>query len=321
MPEPHERLAALFAGRTDAYGLIHGEACKQPLTDAVWAEHCYGEGSVGVYPLVRHHTKECLRGPTIAPCECVYSVKWGCVDIDEGYDRGLVIARNLQRALHALGVTSWVERTKGKGYHVWVFAQAWLPAQQMSNALRVACDIVGYSPKEVNPKQTSLEPGGLGSYVNVPYAKQWVEAARRVVITGPPEGSVKVSYYGLEAWLSLAEASLNEPAVIAQAAELYKPPAPPKPVVIMTPTWKDGTPNLSALTRKVFDEGPLPDPNTGRVDRSAGLQKLAHLCAADGLTPGETYVLVSNLDARLGKYVGRKDADDRYREIVARAFQ
>ncbi len=142
MTEVTTQFALLFQGRTDAWGAVEGRSVKEPITAALIADHLYGEGSVGVYPLLDNGT-----------------VRWGCIDLDEGYDL-IAIAINLQKALRALDLSSWVERTKGKGFHIWTFYDDWLPAPLVVNAQRVACDLVGYRPKEGGARQAGGDRPG-----------------------------------------------------------------------------------------------------------------------------------------------------------------
>lgn len=302
MPEPHERLANLFQGRTDCYGLVHGESVKATLVEACWYNHVYGKFSVGVYPLLDDGT-----------CH------WGCIDIDEGYEN-LNIAVNVWKVLKALGITSWVERTKGKGYHVWILCDSWVPAEDMRRAQFLACQVAGYHPKEVNPKQSSLAPGQVGNYVNVCWAHDWVAEGKRVIVY--PE--VNNGRWSLETWLSVAEQTLTPPAVIAKAALLYKAPQAARSVA-----WDhnpslpiaDLTRRLRGVTRVLFEEGPLPSLTTGRIDRSAALQRLAHLLYNDAFSASEALKLVEAMDQNLEKYTGRADAELQYQRIVEKAFQ
>src|SRR5690606_36919034 len=103
----------------------------EPVTLASFERHLNLDGhSLGVYPMVsgdkiRRNVFEQRHGIDGGD----HYVKWGCSDIDNPDDLELafVLARNLHTALRALGIESWVERTKGKGYHVWVFAEEWVP--------------------------------------------------------------------------------------------------------------------------------------------------------------------------------------------------
>jgi hypothetical protein len=82
----------------------------------------------------------------------------------------------------------------------------------------------------------------------------------------------------------------------------------------------DPTPRLKGVARKLYEEGPLPNRNTGHIDRSAALQRLAHLLRTDGFSAGEAYYLVAEFDSRLEKYVGRPDAELQYQKLIERAY-
>lgn len=301
MADPTAAFAYLFRGRTDAYGLVHGESVKREVTLDIYREHLAGHFAIGIYPLVK--TASGMR------------VAWGCTDIDDGYEKSWPLARNMQKTLALLDITSWIEVTKGKGYHVWVFVEGWIPAENMRNALLLAHQVAGVSPTEVNPKQTATKDGavGLGNYVNLPYPLGYQQAGRRVVLEHPDGGWLDV-----EDFLSAATESINKPEVIAKAAALYVPPPTPKRVQI---DGYDGqvdkhlTDKLTGLAFTIFRDGPLD----GR-DRSGTLMRLAHLMAESGvLTPGEAVALLADADIRYGKFheQGRPEMID---EMVALAF-
>lgn len=323
MTDDHLRLARLFQGRTDAWGAIHGQAVKLPLLPKDWDNHVNADGSVGVYPLVPRlgrDTYDAMYGDTSEVDSWV--CRWGCVDIDNGYEASLPVARNLHAAYSVLGLTSWIERTKSKGYHCWLLASDWVPAVTMRNVQLLACALIEYAPREVNPKQTELADGQLGNYVNVPYAKKWCESPRGVPWTRLMLDPRQTDwFYGLQPFLDAAEANLNTPEKLGAVADLYKVPPAPRPAC----DWSghrhvNYKPYLSPLTYKVLEEGPLPSLETGHIDRSAGLQKLAHLCAKDGLQPSETYAVVAEADVRWGKYSTRSDCELQLRKIVEKAY-
>lgn len=298
------QFAYLFRGRTDAWGAVEGRSVQEPVTPEHYERHLWQAGqSMGVYPLVK--TPAGMR------------VAWGCTDIDnaDNPEACLPLARNLVRVLGLLGITAWVERTKGKGYHVWVFVDGWCAAENMRNALLFAHQVAGVAPTEVNPKQTSEAKlkVGLGNYVNLPYAHDWRGTDRRTVIfhnDGQP--------MGLEAFVSAAMSSLSSPQTIAEAAQRYVPPPPPPRVDIDAYAGGDLQPlveKLPGLAFTIFNGGPLE----GR-DRSGTLARLAHLMAeADLFTPGEGLALLMDADARWGKYLERGEPEQ-LEQLIGRAW-
>ena len=124
--------------------------------------HLKREGeSIGVYPLMAVHDPEgALQG---------FTVWWGCVDWDDGPEESLVHARNVHEALAQIGITGWVERSRSKGFHLWVFFTEPLAARIVRDGLMGVCNVVGAPTKEVNPKQTSLVGKKIGNGMRLPY--------------------------------------------------------------------------------------------------------------------------------------------------------
>ena len=166
MTDITQGFAQLFRGRLDAYGV----ATDQPYADKVdppwsthamaWAHyldridaHLAGDAPMGVYPLQGDLT-----------------VWWGCTDLDGG-ESDLVHALDIQTMFAAMGITAWVERSRSKGQHVWVFAEEPIPAEVMRNAFLAVHQRLEVPAKEVNPKQVNLDglQRGLGNFVRLPY--------------------------------------------------------------------------------------------------------------------------------------------------------
>ena len=113
-PQVTGLFANLFRGRGDVYGHEEGRCVKEPLTHEVFQRHLDGVEAIGVYPMV--------------PINNIYHVAWGCSDIDIEDYAG---AKKIQSALQAVNVPSFIERSRSKGYHVWVFADRPVPASSM----------------------------------------------------------------------------------------------------------------------------------------------------------------------------------------------
>jgi hypothetical protein len=288
----HVKFEALFEGRADAYGLVQGRACREPLTPARFSEHLNGDVPIGVYPMVNDMTH------------------WGCSDIDQGVDM-LVLATNLVAALDVLGIASYIERSKGKGYHVWVFLgdDVWIAAADMRRAILVAHQLAGVPPREVNPKQESLRADQLGNYVNLPFPRGYMEVGRRVILDPLDQEPLSLQRF-------LSTVKVNDPAVISRVAALYK--EPPKPTIAATGVVtldKAITTRLGGLAWKIFSEGPLPGKPRGTT-----MVQLAHECAACGLTEGEALAIITDFDDRFEKFVGRPDRERYLLDIVARGY-
>tara|TARA_R110000787_G_scaffold62483_2_gene141283 strand:- start:870 stop:1880 length:1011 start_codon:yes stop_codon:yes gene_type:complete len=173
-PDTVTGFASLFQGGSMAQSLTDGgffpmenpDGTFYPATGDAYQNavegHLKREGeSIGVYPLMAVHDPEgVLQG---------FTVWWGCVDWDEGREESLVHARNTHEVLAQIGITGWVERSRSKGFHLWVFFTEPLPARIVRDGLMGVCNVVGAPTKEVNPKQTSLVGKKIGNGMRLPY--------------------------------------------------------------------------------------------------------------------------------------------------------
>jgi len=220
---------------------------------------------------------------------------WGCVDIDTD---DLPLAQNIWASLAFKNITSWIEQTT-RGYHVWVFPEeALVPAAIMRRALTAACHAVGYQPKEVFPKQTSVSSGGLGNFVRLPYNGYWSsgEHVPRMMVAhtqylsnerGDPLQQLFIHMNGARTPLVL----------LARVAELYREPERSTPVAFDVDDSVDQVvTKLEGLPYTLWRDGPLPGS-----DRSTTFVHLARLCAEQGLPPQETLQVLTSADRRWGK--------------------
>ena len=117
--------------------------------------------SIGVYPLMAVHGQDgALEG---------FTVWWGCVDWDEGREASFIHAKNVHEVLAQIGIKGWVERSRSKGFHLWVFFTEPLAARIVRDGLIGICNVVGAPTKEVNPKQISLVGKKIGNGMRLPY--------------------------------------------------------------------------------------------------------------------------------------------------------
>lgn len=289
-----ENFITLFRGRGDVYGHEEGRCVKEPLTIDVFREHLDGGNPIGVYPVVPHNKE--------------FYVTWGCCDIDyESYDD----AYKIQQALATVGVTAWIERSRSKGYHVWVFSENLVHAKQMRRMLLLAHQVADVPAREVNPKQESLGYGQYGNYVRLPYPASHLSTQRRVVLKNEQE------YYDLADFVDLACANRTPAPLIADIAAMWKEPEYHAATVIYEtePSVREALANLSPLGKVIWRDGPLE----GR-DRSSTLTKLAHECVRSGLDPSCTKVVVTDADKRWGKYHLRPNGEYEIDKLVVRVF-
>lgn len=290
--------AKLFRGRTDVYGHEEGRCVKQALTPDVLQRHLQGTEAIGVYPMVPY------RGD--------FYVVWGCSDIDV---EDLAAARNIQQALQAAGVHAWVERSRSKGYHVWVFAESPVTAAAMRRMLLCAHQVADYPAREVNPKQETLTANKYGNYVRLPYynAADLGTIHRRILDDNDQP-------MPLDAFLEAAMSNRTPADVINRLASLWKAPAQPAHSVDTTvtgdETLDDAMRFLSPLGKVIWRDGPLPER-----DRSSTLTKLAHECFRSNMPPSMCKIVLRTADRRWGKYHLRADGGDmELDKLVVRAY-
>jgi hypothetical protein len=287
---------SLFRGRGDCYGSETGGCVREQLTKDVFLQHLTDGPSIGVYPAV----------PTDGDAICV----WGCSDIDI---EDLGAARLLQRTLEAAGIHAWVERSRSKGYHVWVFADSPIAAEDMRRMLLVAHHVADYPAREVNPKQSDVSVHKVGNYVRLPYPHGLrIDPTRRTMLDDCDQP------IPLRDFLKVVSAQRTSSHDILRISAMYVPPKR-EHVVIDFGTNENLDEALrltSPLARTIWRDGPLPSQ-----DRSKALMRLAYVCSSSGITPSLCHVIVVDADKRWGKFHARGDAGmEQIAKIVERAY-
>jgi hypothetical protein len=312
----------LFAGNHDAYGTEEGGCVRRPadqrpqlwLRDA-FVGHLQGRTPIGVYP---HYNVPAYTDPGYQTM-CA----WGCVDFDEGETESWVHAVNLKAVLNEFGVLGWVERSRSKGFHVWVFPTNHVPAVMMRRALLAACSIADAPTKEINPKQERLTPIGdgptpLGNYVRLPYPYGGPETRRVMVdMIGEP---IRV-----DAFLHQAQQNLASVNALQALADLYVVPTPPRqsPNPLQATTARSrgnvGTYTVSVLpglVHHLVQNGPLDDQH----DRSAWMWRLCRTMFEKNVPWEDARKALGDADARWGKFGERPDGEAVLDRMLAKAY-
>jgi hypothetical protein len=280
-----EVFMSLFGGRTDAYGTWEGGSVKADVAYSTFARHLYGQELVGIYPLTDNST-----------------VRWGCTDIDID---DLDSARNLQVAFAMKSISSFVEKTR-RGYHVWVFADDWVPAPIMRRAFLSAHEVIGLPAKEVNPKQE--EATGLGNYVRLPYPNGMNELPEnRYMLFKQDDAPMSLKQFLESASESRVDINLLRP-----LAELHKPRR--RATLDVTSVRQDVQEALdyvSPYVATVWRNGPV-----GTLDRSNILCMMVHKMREYGTPINHAYTILVDADKRWGKFHNRPDATEQLVKIV-----
>jgi len=321
----------LFEGFPHAYGSDSGGCVWEQITDGLITRHLRGEEMIGVYPMVYdpyktrsddgcaaydYSKKYAEMDPDLWYC------KWGAIDIDEGED-SIVHAQNASTVLEALAVPSWVERSRSKGCHVWVFAEDWVKAPTMRKALQAACQIAEIEYDAVYPKQDSLS-GPPGNYMRLPYGGERPKGRQTMIID---DWEVDFGHFLLHANENRAKLDLLE-----TAAGLWKDPTPDLPPpreYSKEPLMQvDGT-RLRGVARSMYNDGPHSYYTSGQGagrGRHGFLNRFARAMWEAGYAQTDILTWTKDLDGRLGqwwtdgpKFIGRQDCDRQLRRLVTDA--
>ena len=161
--------ASLFQGLKTAYGTydpVSGKhwQVKKPVKRKTICDHLKGRRPYGFYPLVGNNTRV------------------GVVDFDNGDP--IPAIRFIERAKH-YGISAYLERSKSKGYHVWLFFQKeGVSARKIRLVIAHVLKEIEIPDTEVFPKQDYLNGTGYyGNFINAPLFGKLVPKGKTVFIT------------------------------------------------------------------------------------------------------------------------------------------
>lgn len=165
----------LFAGLQEVYGTYDPATGKvrqekKPVTDEVILSHLRGGRPYGVYLLTGTTTRALA------------------VDFDQ---ERLELPVSYVAAASRYGLSAYIERSKSKGYHVWMFfeSKGVLAHEARVVAKKILADM-GAAGTEIFPKQDALTDGvSYGNFINAPLFGGLVPKGRTIFVdpTAPPE--------------------------------------------------------------------------------------------------------------------------------------
>jgi len=158
---------SLFSGLTSVYGTydpITGKVrqVKATVTDEIIRRHLIGRQPYGVYLLVGDRIRALAA------------------DFDDG---DLNPPKSFVEHARSLGIAACIERSKCKGYHVWMFFDPrGVVASKARMVARHILEEVGCPNTEVFPKQDRLESSQSGNFINAPLFGRLVRSGRTVFV-------------------------------------------------------------------------------------------------------------------------------------------
>lgn len=246
--------------------------------------HLEGDANIGVYPLWQKNG--------------VWMVNWGAVDLDDG-DISDIHANNLQMLLTKMGITSWKESSRSKGFHVWVYLSAPMAASLVRQALLGACRMVDVPTLEIYPKQVSLGKGSVGNCIRLPFPG----------VRNP--GKQEVAGYSWQKFTKEAVAHRTPPAVMRKLLPLYAATEPKKVSQYVDRGFRlDG--EFIGLAKRLWEQNEFED-------RSTALFGFATSLLWQEFTLEATLDWTRRFDERIGKFTGRPDRERQLHNLVERA--
>ena len=164
-----DKFMSLFSGREDVFSIQTMEGyypVRRPLEVKDVVEHFAGRKTIGIYVMRSDDT-----------------VKFAAIDVDIAKNASedeeillsscKVVAQEVYKLVTAEGLKAYVEFSGKKGYHIWIFFDAPVPAYKIRYVLKKIVEKINVPDNlkvEVFPKQDKLN-GGLGNLIKAPLGK------------------------------------------------------------------------------------------------------------------------------------------------------
>lgn len=204
------------------------------------------------------------------------------IDLSDDQAKAAEIAAQVKETLAELGIPAYIEISKGKGYHIWIFFFEPVPAKDARRLLAGAWKkAVGGSVPELFPKQDNLNGQTYGNYINLPYFPPHSKENRRVMVDG---GRV----LSLEEFLNSVKRVTPE----QLAAALEKLPKEKKPPKRDASGAKGGYRELLPCAKALVEKG----ADTGY--RRPSLFRLAAHCHKAGYPQEIAEALIRQVDSK-----------------------
>ena len=167
MNEVVRQFSSMFKGRPDAWGAVTGQCVYENVTLAHFERYLSGKVSLGQYPLLNDNTCWWCSADFDQPGRA----SWHAGPDDD------TPARNLIEALTYFGANQgmYLEKTKSKGWRVWLFFSIPILAKDARRLFFAALDRANLPRSiEIFPKQDVIgkpspqNPHPVSNYINLP---------------------------------------------------------------------------------------------------------------------------------------------------------
>jgi len=229
---------SFFTGLKNVYGTYdpasgRASQVKAPITDEVLLAHLTGRKPYGVYLLVKDRTR------AIA------------VDFDTNNTLGPMDF--VSRAKH-YGISSYVERSKSKGHHVWIFfEEKGVLALKARLVVHHILDEIDEPDTEVFPKQDTLDNNvPFGNFINAPLFGGLVPQGKTVFVDPKTFEKYPTQWDFLESVERVGEHILDD---IIEINNLSIPQTEPRPSKCNSANGGPGWFGLPACAQKMLKDG------------------------------------------------------------------
>ncbi|MBD1862412.1 MULTISPECIES: DnaB-like helicase C-terminal domain-containing protein [Trichocoleus] len=208
----HQQLYAVW----QAADVLQSQYERSLTPETVFA-HCQGRQTISIRLL--------QPGTNVA--------KAGCIDFDAPKDGSdaqalqavLHLAQRVQQAAHERNLSTYLEFSGRRGFHLWLFAQAPLPGATWMRSLQNLCYLAGYKPKEIYPATATIAPDGKasGRPIRLPCGVHQISGKRNGFLPLQAEWDAGFPVVPEDQSSLMAQFEPMSPAAIARIAEAKLP--------------------------------------------------------------------------------------------------
>jgi len=227
----------LFPGLLHAYGTYDPKSgriwqVKAPVTDRVIRDHFMGRQPYGVYLLVKDRTR--------------------AIAADFDSENRLTVMNFVAKAKR-YGISAYVERSKSKGYHAWIFfEEQGVPAAKARLVVRHLLDEIEEPNTEIFPKQDTIDNNNkYGRFINAPLFGSLVSQGKSVFLDLQSFIPYPDQWTLLESVDKLSESILDETIETNSLSLIQLPPRDLKP----NPENGNTRYSLPICARKMLKDG------------------------------------------------------------------
>jgi hypothetical protein len=247
-----------FTGLTHVYGTYdawtgRGRQVKRAVTDGVILAHLLGKQHYGVYLLDRDRTRAVVAD---------FDVN----DLDP--------PREFVAGAWHYGLVAYVERSKSKGHHVWLFLdEGGVPAVKGRLVVKHILDEIGLPHTEVFPKHDRLSAGTrYGNYIYAPLFGALVRQGRTVFLDPHRGLQPYADQWGLlEKAERVSERQLDEVIQVNELAQRTNHPHSQPPNRTHGPAYKYG---LVPCARRMLANGVMVDQRVACFRLAVSLKRV-----------------------------------------------